>query len=428
MTPRKRRSWSKTVEEQGVAVRVYERAAGGALYVEVRQGGTKKRSSLKHTDRALGESQARQVARRLAELRHAGHLGPVTLGEVRRFYTEHRLPLLSPKRQQNARTAAQLLTRHLGDGFVLEHLGQAHVDAYVAARRAGTLSPRPQPAAGSPQRPTGVRHGTIGQELRWLSALCTWAHTFRVGGKRLLAENPLRGLKWPEEVNPRRPVASEDRFRRTLAQADAVDALGRLRGMLALARYTGRRENAICQLRASDVLLTRDQVLRVLAATGLDERLADHMPSGAIYWRPDADKRSYEEVTAISPAARAALETYLRAHPRVGDAPLFPAATDASRPIHKDVAARLLLEAERRAKLPKLERGRFHPYRRLFAVEGKHLPDVDVAKAAGWRDLRTMKQSYQRPDPATVLKVIETVGGGLTSDTPQKASTGETPT
>jgi hypothetical protein len=90
------------------------------------------------------------------------------------------------------------------------------------------------------------------------------------------------------------------------------------------------------------------------------------------------------------------------------------------------VAIRLLLEAERRGKLPKLERGRFHPCRRLFAVEGKHLSDVDVAKAAGWRDLRTMKQAYQRPDPATVPNVIEAVGGGLTLGTHGDASASQT--
>ena len=168
--------------------------------------------------------------------------------------------------------------------------------------------------------------------------------------------------------------------------------------MLALARYTGRHENAICQLKASDVLLTRDQVLHTLAAAGLDERLADHMPHGAVRWRPEADKRGYAAVMAIGPAARAALDAYLRDHPRVGDAWLFPADKDPSRPVQKGVAGDWLVRAERRAKLPKLERGRFHPYRRLFATERKHLPDVDVAEAAGWRDLRTMKRSYQQPD------------------------------
>ena len=66
-----------------------------------------------------------------------------------------------------------------------------------------------------------------------------------------------------------------------------------------------------------------------------------------------------------------------------------------------------LTRAEKRAKLPKLERGGYHAYRRLWASERRHLPDVDVAKAGGWRDLATMKRSYQQPDPATVLRAIE---------------------
>ena len=40
-------------------------------------------------------------------------------------------------------------------------------------------------------------------------------------------------------------------------------------------------------------------------------------------------------------------------------------------------------------------------YRRLFASERKHLPDVDLMRAGGWRDLATMKRSYQQADPAT---------------------------
>src|SRR5215208_1331674 len=163
--PRKRKAFSKTVEEHGVAVRIYERTAGGVLCREVRDGaGGKDRKSLGHRDRALAEAQARQLARRLAELRHAGHLGPVTLGQVLRFYREHRLPLLSPKRQKNARTAERLLRAHLGDGFVLEHVGQSHVDAYVAARKAGRL----QPERKGSRREAGVRAGTIAQDLRWL--------------------------------------------------------------------------------------------------------------------------------------------------------------------------------------------------------------------------------------------------------------------
>jgi hypothetical protein len=67
----------------------------------------------------------------------------------------------------------------------------------------------------------------------------------------------------------------------------------------------------------------------------------------------------------------------------------------------------------------KLERGVWHPYRRLWAVERKHLPDVDVARAGGWRDLTTMKRSYQQADPITTLRVVENHPAGHTSDTRQ---------
>lgn len=80
----------------------------------------------------------------------------------------------------------------------------------------------------------------------------------------------------------------------------------------------------------------------------------------------------------------------------------------------------LLRRAEDRAKLPHLERGGWHSYRRLSAVERKHLPDVDVARGAGWRDIQTMKRSYQQPDPVTTLQAIENA-----PDVPEPASDGQ---
>jgi hypothetical protein len=60
--------------------------------------------------------------------------------------------------------------------------------------------------------------------------------------------------------------------------------------------------------------------------------------------------------------------------------------------------------------------------RRLFAVLGKHLPDTEVAKAGGWRDLHVMKRSYQRPGAAGVLRVVENAGSGRSLDTPPEPS------
>lgn len=90
----------------------------------------------------------------------------------------------------------------------------------------------------------------------------------------------------------------------------------------------------------------------------------------------------------------------------IGNAPLFPA-PKADDHIERRLVTSWLLRAEKRAKLPKLERGAFHPYRRLWAVERKHLPVQDVAEAAGWRDTRSLETLYQQADAATVLRVVE---------------------
>jgi hypothetical protein len=109
-----------------------------------------------------------------------------------------------------------------------------------------------------------------------------FARGFRVNGGRLLSENPLRGLDWPKEKNPRRPLASHQRYVRTQQFTDAIDAKGRLRCILALARYTGRRESAICELVASDLLLPDARVRAALArgrATEVGGRCLPSLPT-----------------------------------------------------------------------------------------------------------------------------------------------------
>ena len=78
----------------------------------------------------------------------------------------------------------------------------------------------------------------------------------------------LRDVQWGREKNPRRPVASHQRFVETLKHVDTVDPMGRLRCILILARYTGRRESAICHLRASDFLRDKTAIRDTLASMG----------------------------------------------------------------------------------------------------------------------------------------------------------------
>lgn len=287
-----------------------------------------------------------------------------------------------------------------------------HVDLYVSRRRALTIVPPGHRLREDGTRPVGYRaprvprDGALHGELSGLSTFCNWATRHRVNGKPLLRENPLRGLSWPKEKNPRRPVASPGRYIATQEHTDSIDPMGRLRCILALARYTGRREDAICQLRAQDVLLTADRIRAALAAEGMDERLVDHYEHGAIRWSPEADKEGFLFITPISLAAREALVTYLQGSPRVGDVPLFPAPADPSKPIHRDRASKWLRRAEALAEVPKFTGGLWHPYRRLWGSERKHLPDRVVAEAGGWRDTRSLKRSYQYTEARAIAAAV----------------------
>lgn len=62
--------------------------------------------------------------------------------------------------------------------------------------------------------------------------------------------------------------------------------------------------------------------------------------------------------------------------------------------------------AEKLAGLDPLKGGDFHPYRRAWATERKHLPLTDVARAGGWRTTETLLRCYQRPDDETMYQVV----------------------
>jgi len=399
---KKRRAWSKVIEESGISVRLYEREPGGVIYRDVWNGDARDRKSLCHADRKLAEQQARELARRLSDLRHAGHTGAVTFGQLVGLYRLHRLPLLSPVRQRAVRGMLALLERHFPADRVVDELGQPDIDAYVAARRSGAIvSPRHRTGE------TGVRDGTIRNEVHLLMSIVAWGQTHRVSGRRLLTVNPLHGATLPREKNAKRPIATEARYRKLLEVADRAERTGRFRLVLTLARETGRRINAICKLSVRDLLLSRDQLVTALGAAGLPLQWAEQWPHGAILWRAANDKKGYESIAPLSAAARGALDAYLARYPMAGDVPLIPGRGKPDQSVKKEMAGYWLSRAETLAKLPKLARGGYHPFRRMWASERRHLPAQDVAAAGGWRSLEVMRHAYQHADAAGMMSVVD---------------------
>ena len=60
-----------------------------------------------------------------------------------------------------------------------------------------------------------------------------------MNGRPLLSRSPLVGVQIPQERNPMRPVATDERYRKLLEVADEVEPLGRFRCVLSLARECG---------------------------------------------------------------------------------------------------------------------------------------------------------------------------------------------
>jgi integrase len=210
----------------------------------------------------------------------------------------------------------------------------------------------------------------------------------------LLDQSPLAGNKRPREKNPKRPVATWERYQATRKAIHDLAASAKAEGSrrkwlrlelaLSLAEATGRRLGAIRQLAWTDVDLNR----------------------GTIRWRADTDKKGKEWVIPIPPALSAELRDFrAKLGGRFGGL-IFPSSMNPLLPVTRDSFGHWLAAAKKKAKLPKLDGSLWHAYRRAWATSRKNLSVVDVAAAGGWNDIGTLMKCYQQADEHTLLEVM----------------------
>ncbi len=89
---------------------------------------------------------------------------------------------------------------------------------------------------------------------------------------------------------------------------------------------------------------------------------------------------------------------------------LLPSPGHPTKPITRHLADKWLRKGGKLTGLEPLSGTLWHSYRRKFATERKHLPDVDVAAAGGWKSTVSLKTSYQQADSETTLRVVLGVG------------------
>lgn len=393
---RKRRGkrWSYSKGGYGSKVAAYEEV-NGVLYARLPGGEGPK--TLGHRDRKRAEAWVDEMHAKLTlGLEHAGTLVPLA-ERVFDLYLKHQSPNRSPGTQADDQRQAAMWKRALGPSKDLHKLTRGEWERFARDRRAGAIDARAKPVPLNKRRPARAR--TVGRDQEWLRGVILWAITWQdPEGRYLMRENPIRGYKILREKNPKRPVATTDRYEATRARSDRVQmdvwrdgrrraARSYLSEILDLVNGTGRRISAILGLQYADLRL-------------------DQGKHGCIRWREDTDKTATEWLTPINAQVRAAIDGVLRERPGVGKAYLFPSPRNARRVVSKDLASKWLLRAEALAQLPKLAGGIWHPYRRKWACERKNLPDVDVAAAGGWSDLTSLKTAYQQPDMTTLYRVV----------------------
>ena len=398
---KKKKKWTFSAGSRPNTVTIFER--DGNLHARAwdptKRGGRGdwSRRSLKHNDRARAITYAREQVAKLEQGTAEILQGVVKLGQVIDLYLRYHSPRKGEREQEADKRRGAMWKRFLGDDTDPHTISLAAWERFIDLRLSGAIDGRGRPVPTEDRRT--VRTRSINQDLQWLGWMINWAVKWQTSpGKYLMRENPIRGYKVPTEKNPRRPVATEDRYQATRAKTDQVMMEVRWHGKLKTVRShlseildiihgTGRRLSAVLQLQYGDLQLPDG-------------------PHGVIRWPADTDKTGRETVVPIGPDVRAAIDRVLRERPGIGQAYLFPAPGDPTKPMTRHLAAKWLQEAERLAGLEKLDGSLWHSYRRKWATERKHLPDADVAAAGGWENTNTLRLIYQQADQETMLRVV----------------------
>lgn len=365
------RRWSYSTGERGRnRVRAFEHPKTGGLFLEFADGLKRKRVALGHRDREAAKAKAEELA---AALRrgYAPQLAAPTLATLFDNYLREVTPQKGSSKQAHDHRAARLFLECFGGSRKAASLNRRDWDGFIRWRRSRN-DPREGRASSEP-----VRNRVIEYDLKFLHAVLNWAVACG-----FLDRNPLKGLPWPRETAPARPVLRQEAYEALRRVARSVYPAFEL--ALVLAHETGHRSGAIRLLRWSDVDRQR----------------------GVVRWRAATDKMGFEHETMLTAEALAALERARAERPAIGDSWVVPAPNDPGEPCSRHQLLKWWRRAEQLAGLVHQSRGGFHSLRRKFATELKHVPLKDLLALGGWKDPHTVLTCYQTADEVTMREAL----------------------
>jgi integrase len=379
--------WVRSLGSRGARIRLFE-TTKGIYYRDVWVAGSgKNRKSLRTSDRAEADRLGTQLLAALLRQEDVIENGALRLKYLWERYSKESPDLLdnTPRTRKEDEAHVRVLMDYFGESADVRNFTEADVRAFTAKRLAGGIKLQ------GGEESHAVRARTPEVELRILKTMLRWATTIRTrGGQRLLAANPLAGIRGDREANPKRPVASWERFTairkamQELAEVTGTQRWIRIELALVLSEATGRRIGSI----------------RQLAWTDFD------MEASALLWRGEADKKRKQWLAPMPPTL---LEEVKRFRLRLGGAfggLVFPSSIDPTRPLGREVFQHALSDAATHAELP--AKGGWHSFRRKWASERKHHPQADVLAAGGWspKSASVLTECYQFPDNETMLAVM----------------------
>ncbi len=383
----KRKLWSVTrithPKHPGLVVRVGEYQSGGTLHVFRWVRGKQVSRSLKCRRVDLGTTtrQQEREARRLGaefieELASAPPesgdddptrhrlRGPLTLSALADRYERDGFAGRTKGYKRDALASIRRVAAALGADLPIAHIKPSHLARYLAARVA------------EGHAPAGRR------DLVATSIALNWAC-----GEELIDANPLATKRARDAMRidhePRRPVVTKARYAALCQVAPQLPPA--FLPLLHLAWHTGHRISAILGLRWEHIVFTA----------------TPDAPHGRITWYAGAirNRKRHEHTLPMNkPAHDALLAWQRRRGKQVGAGWVFPALKDPTQPLDQFPPRTWMRKAERLAKLPHLDGGSWHPFRRGWATARKALPLKDVAAGGGWTDTATVLKSYQHAD------------------------------
>lgn len=223
---RKAKPWSYSVGKRPNTVRVFERPGRRGLYVRTwdpsaREGrGVWRKRALGHSDRERAEVYADEMNAKLK--RGEKQAERVTLARLFAMYERYRTPRKSDTEQQADGRRIEMWTRFLGAEKDPLAIRKHEWESFQDLRGSGAIDGRGNPVADLEKR-KAVRTRAVEADLKWLRWALNWARDWRLENESyLLRENPVRGFEIPTEKNPRRPVASTDRYEAIRKKTDEV--------------------------------------------------------------------------------------------------------------------------------------------------------------------------------------------------------------